>query len=41
LNTARWGPEGVLAVIQTGIEAYDHDTDEGAAPVTGVEYDFG
>jgi len=41
LNTARWGPEGVLSVVETAAEAYDPVTDEGAAPVTGVEYDFG
>ncbi|MFW6385306.1 MAG: (d)CMP kinase [Halodesulfurarchaeum sp.] len=40
LNTGRWGPEDVVAIVRTAVEAYDPDRDEGAVPVTGVAYDF-
>ncbi len=40
LNTARWNPEGVLAVVTNAVESYDPDRDEGKTPVTGVDYDF-
>jgi len=40
MNTARWDPEAVLAILQTAIEAYDAEADEGAVPITDVEYDF-
>ena len=40
LNTARWGPEEVMEIVRTAVEAYDPDRDEGAVPVTGVSYDF-
>jgi len=40
VNTARWGPEGVLAVVLGAVERYDPAGDEGAFPLPGVEYDF-
>jgi cytidylate kinase len=40
LNTARWGPTQVRAVLTTAVEAYDPSTDEGKLPVDGVRYDF-
>ena len=40
INTARWPPESVLAIVREAVEAYQADHDEGAVPVTGVEYDF-
>ncbi len=40
LNTARWGPEEVMHIVRTAVERYDADSDEGAVPVTGVDYDF-
>ncbi|MFP4530181.1 MAG: (d)CMP kinase [Halodesulfurarchaeum sp.] len=40
LNTARWGPEAVLEIVRQAVERYDGRRDEGAVPVTGVEYDF-
>jgi len=40
LNTARWGPEAVMTIVQTAIETYEPDRDEGAVPVTEVSYDF-
>ncbi|MFB6267188.1 MAG: (d)CMP kinase [Halodesulfurarchaeum sp.] len=40
LNTARWGPEEVMQIVRTAVEAYDPDQDEGAVPVTDVQYDF-
>ena len=40
LNTARWGPEEVMEIVRSSVEAYDPDADEGAVPVTGVSYDF-
>jgi len=41
INTARWGPEGVLALALAGVDSHDDDSDEGKLPVTGVTYDFG
>lgn len=41
VNTARWSPEGVLALARSAVEVYDPADDEGKTPVTGVEYDFG
>ena len=41
LNTARWGPDGVLSIIETAVATHDGADDEGATPVTGVDYDFG
>jgi cytidylate kinase len=40
VNTARWGPQGVLGLVVDAVEGYDPATDEGATPVTGVDYDF-
>ncbi len=40
LNTARWGPDGIVDVLVDAIEAYDPDDDEGKFPVEGVSYDF-
>ncbi|MGM0590070.1 MAG: (d)CMP kinase [Halobacteriota archaeon] len=40
LNTARWGPEGVLDILRTAVEAYDPADDEGKLPVEGISYDF-
>ncbi len=41
LNTARWDPEGVVDIVGDAVESYDPERDEGATPVTGVDYDFG
>ena len=41
VNTARWGPEGVLDIVQDAVESYDSGADEGKTPVTGADYDFG
>jgi len=41
VNTARWGPEGVVDLIHDAVGSYDPGTDEGKNPVTGVAYDFG
>ncbi|MFT4881685.1 MAG: cytidylate kinase [Salinirussus sp.] len=40
VNTARWGPEGVLGVVLGATEEYVPDEDEGTFPLPGVEYDF-
>jgi cytidylate kinase len=40
VNTARWGPDGVLKLVETAVETYDADADEGQTPVDGVSYDF-
>jgi len=40
VNTARWGPDGVVDIVRHAIEGYDPDSDEGKTPVTGVEYEF-
>jgi cytidylate kinase len=40
VNTARWGPEGVLGLVADAAERYDGATDEGKYPVDGVTYDF-
>jgi cytidylate kinase len=39
LNTARWSPEAVRAVLTTAVENYSPTADEGQQPVD-VEYDF-
>jgi cytidylate kinase len=41
VNTARWGPEGVVDIVEHAVGGYDATTDEGKTPVTGVDYDFG
>ena len=38
VNTARWDPEGVLAVAHTAVESYDPGTDEGTVR---IEADYG
>jgi cytidylate kinase len=40
LNTARWGPDGVLSLAVEAVDAYDPEADEGMAVITGIEYDF-
>jgi len=40
VNTARWGPEGVLDLTKQAVEGYEPDADEGKIPITGVTYDF-
>ncbi len=40
LNTARWSPEAVLSIVQSAVETYKGELDEGAVPVTDVDYDF-
>ena len=40
LNTARWGPEGVVDVLLGVLDSYDPADDEGKAPVEGVRYEF-
>ncbi|MFB6219262.1 MAG: (d)CMP kinase [Halobacteriaceae archaeon] len=40
VNTARWGPDGVLALALAAVEEHDPDDDEGAFPVEGVRYEF-
>ena len=40
INTARWEPDGVLALATEAVDSYSHDDDEGKMPVTGVDYDF-
>lgn len=40
VNTARWTLDAETAMLVTAIETYDVDTDEGAVPITGVDYAF-
>jgi cytidylate kinase len=40
LNTARWSPDSLQALVLTAVDSYDPDSDEGKRPVTGVDYDF-
>ncbi len=40
INTARWNPDDVLAMLTTAIENYDADFDEGKYPTEGISYDF-
>ena len=40
INTARWTPAAEVEVALAAVETYDPTTDEGAVPVTGVDYDF-
>jgi cytidylate kinase len=40
VNTARWSPDGVVEFVEDAVATYDVDSDEGATPVTGVDYDF-
>ncbi|MFB6114312.1 MAG: (d)CMP kinase [Halodesulfurarchaeum sp.] len=40
LNTARWGPDAVMAIVRAAVEEYEPGSDEGAVPVEDVTYDF-
>ena len=40
VNTARWSPDGVRALVLAAVESYTPGGDEGKLPVTGVRYDF-
>jgi cytidylate kinase len=40
VNTARWGPDGVMQVVRTAVAEYDQSDDEGAFPIEGVDYEF-
>jgi cytidylate kinase len=40
VNTARWGPDGVLELVADAAKRYDAASDEGKFPVDGVTYDF-
>ena len=40
LNTARFSPDGVLALVATAIEAYAPEDDEGSFPIDDVNYEF-
>jgi cytidylate kinase len=40
LNTARWSPDAVVSIVHNAVEAYEGGRDEGAVPVTDVDYDF-
>jgi cytidylate kinase len=40
LNTARWDEVSTIDLLVDAVEAYDPETDEGAAPVEGVDFDF-
>jgi len=41
VNTARWGPDGVVDIVEHAVGGYDAGSDEGRTPATGVDYDFG
>ncbi|MCO8253058.1 AAA family ATPase [Haladaptatus sp. AB618] len=40
INTARWNPDDVLAMLTTAIENYEVESDEGKYPTEGISYDF-
>ena len=40
LNTARWDPDEIVAVLTTAVENYRPDADEGKLPVEGIDRDF-
>jgi cytidylate kinase len=40
INTARWTPAAEVEFALAAVEAYDPVADEGAVPVTGVDYEF-
>lgn len=40
INTARWGPQGVLSLTLHAVESYKKTGDEGKTPILGVDYDF-
>lgn len=37
VNTARWSPEGTLAVVLSAVEAYDPTVDEGSEPTPVID----
>jgi cytidylate kinase len=41
VNTARWGPDGVISIVVEAIQSYDPSRDEGTQTLKGVEYNFG
>lgn len=41
INTARWSPDGVLALATQAADLYAAESDEGSTPVTDIRYDFG
>lgn len=40
INTARWSPAGVRALVLSAVESYHVEGDEGKLPVNGVSYEF-
>ncbi|MFB6125504.1 MAG: (d)CMP kinase [Halanaeroarchaeum sp.] len=40
VNTARWGPDGVMQIVRTAVAEYEPDADEGSFPIEGVAYEF-
>ena len=40
VNTARWEPDGVVALLASAVESYDPLADEGKYPITDVRYEF-
>ncbi|QSG15163.1 (d)CMP kinase [Halapricum desulfuricans] len=40
INTARWGPQGVLSLTLHAVQSYKETGDEGKTPITDVEYDL-
>jgi cytidylate kinase len=40
INTARWGPQGVLSVILHAVDSYSEGDDEGKAPLGDIRYEF-
>jgi cytidylate kinase len=40
LNTARWDPDGVVALVVGAVDNYDPAGDEGKRAIAGVDYDF-
>ena len=40
LNTSRWSPEEVHALLTAAVETYDPNEDEGKTPITNVRYEF-
>ncbi|MFB6298422.1 MAG: (d)CMP kinase [Salinirussus sp.] len=40
VNTARWGPEEVLDIVEGAVGRYDAVADEGRRQITAVDYDF-
>lgn len=40
INTSRWTLESEVDLLAGAVESYDPGADEGAVPITGVEYPF-